>query len=540
MASLAPRSGVLGHRLAAHLLRRTTYHLNRAKIDDFATKTAAEAITTLFTVPLPVMPEPINFNTGEQWVNCGTMPPSCPAGSAPSGETTASVLSWWMHEAVSDISIYHKMTFFLHTCMTADNTMGSIANYVDHLALLRFYALGSYKQLAIKMSVNPTMLRYLNGNTNVAANPNENYAREFFELFTIGKGPQIGSDNYTNYTEADIVEAAKVFSGWGVGNRSNASYIDPDTNLPACNPKYNQHDQTDKTFSSAFGNTIVTGAVNAGDMYREISDLVEMVFVQDATALHICRKIYRFFVSRNITSEIEADIIAPLATTFRNNDYDLAIVMTELLQSQHFYDEDDSDSTDEIIGSMVKSPLELVFQSFNLLELPLPDPLIDPYTLYRQFYFVRVNFNVLQRAGMDLFRPPTVAGYPPYYQAPAYHRAWMDASTIVARYSLGERLTSGFLAGVTLNMVTFIENFVSESLAAHLVVTELLQYLCCEMPDADRIDYFLNTVFLNGLPEADWTYEWQNYLDTGDTTEVEISLNKLIKAILYSPEYQLF
>lgn len=550
MASLAPRTGVLGHRLAAHLLRRTTFNFNRTRIDDFATKTAAEAVTELFIAQPFQVPEPIRFTDGAQWVNCGTVPSSCvnvPDPNFGANKQRNSVLGWWTHEALSDTSMHHKMAFFLHTCFTADAITTAPIRYFDHLALLKFYALGSYKEFAKKMSIDNTMLAYLNGDTNVAANPNENYAREFFELFTIGKGEQIGPDNYTNYTEADIAEAAKVFSGWRLGDRTNALLIDPDTNLPVALPQYNRHEQNDKTFSAAFGNATITAAVNAIDMYREISDLVELVFAQDATAEFICRKVYRYFVSRNITAEIESDIIAPLAATLRTNNYDLSAVMSELLNSLHFYDEDDSDSTDEIIGSLVKSPLELALQSLTMMELAIPDPVTNYNNVYGQFYGRGVGEVMLERAGMNIFVPPSVAGYPPYYQAPDYNRAWFDASTIIARYSIGEMLVtgqrviaSGNLGGVQLDMVSFIETFVSEPLAAYLVVTELLQYLLPEMPDADRISYFLNTVFLDGLPEEDWTYEWQAYLDYGDDTEVRIPLEKLIKAIMYSPEYQVF
>ena len=91
-------------------------------------------------------------------------------------------------------------------------------------------------------------------------------------------------------------------------------------------------------------------------------------------AKYICRKLYRFFVSRNISSEIEDEIIVPLANTFRTN-YNLQEVISQLLKSKHFYDADDSESTDEIIGGLIKSPLELALQSISLLDFPVPHPI---------------------------------------------------------------------------------------------------------------------------------------------------------------------
>lgn len=550
MPSLAPKTGVLGHRLAKHLLRRTTYHITRAKIDAFALLTAEDAVNQLMIVSAPISPEPINAETGLEWINCGAMPPACSTAQVQpsSGKKRRKyTLSWWMHEALHDPSLHHKMQFFLHTCITADVNASSGEDFFDHLALLQFYTFGSYKTLALKMSVDTVMLDYLNGTDNSDNSPNENYAREFLELFTIGKGPQIGPDNYTNYTEADISEAAKVFSGWRKGDRSDPLLIDPDTNIPAGNPKYNRHDTTDKTLSSAFNFATIIGAVDEADMYREISDLVDIVFAQDETARYICRKMYRFFVGKNISSEVETDIIEPLATTLRTNDYNMGITIQQLLKSEHFYDEDDANSTNNIVGGKLKSPLELVLQSLSFLQIPLPDLATDYYNLHHNFYWKAVSDIMFDKAGFSLYLPPSVAGYPAYYQEPGYDRAWLDAGTIVARYKLPEMLiqgkrilAGGDLGGVQLDMVQYVVDHITTPADAYAVVGQLLSNMFCEEPDTERLDYFVHTVFLDNLPQADWSYEWIDYETTGNDTEVRIPLERLIKAIMYSQEYQLF
>jgi len=114
----------------------------------------------------------------------------------------------------------HKLVFFLHTCFTVAKDSG-----YDYLKLLDFYAYGSVKTLAKKITFDNAMLYYLDNTTNNKNNPNENYAREFLELFTILKGPQISEGNYTNYTETDIQQAAKIFSGIKV--KPDRDTIDP-------------------------------------------------------------------------------------------------------------------------------------------------------------------------------------------------------------------------------------------------------------------------------------------------------------------------
>jgi len=172
------------------------------------------------------------------------------------------------------------------------------------------------------------------------------------ELFTLGKEPQI-------YTEGDVKEAARVLTGF-IYRQREAQFIDPDTGLYAGMAHFPYHDIGDKTFSAAFNDTVITGANSKEDMYRELDDFLDMIFNQLETAKHICRKLYRHFVHADINDEIENDIIIPLASTFKNNNYELAPVLERLLKSQHFYNEDDYGNNIKIIGGMIKSPLLIV------------------------------------------------------------------------------------------------------------------------------------------------------------------------------------
>lgn len=540
MASLNPKTGVLGHRLAAHLLRRCTYVASKQNIENFSTMTVSDAVDELLTIKPLLLDEPIDPATGMNWIfqEIDT--------SSQDGQLTQYVKGWWMNEAMHDLSLSHKMEFFLHTNFSTHYNELTSRQFFDHLSYLRYYSLGNFRLLAEKITTDNLMLRYLDNTQNNKNNPNENYAREFLELFTIGKGPQIGDGDYTNYTELDVQQAARVLTGFKTASLE-VPEIDPDTGIRRGRTVPFQHDLGDKVFSYAFNFatiTVKTDEQGELDMWAELADFVQMIFDQDETARHICRKLYRYFVSRHIDDEIEQDIIEPLATTFRDNDYNLSMTLELLLKSQHFYDEDDSSNTDEIIGAMIKSPLDLVASLIKQTDVYIPDVQTETFNHYDIFYRRLIFLNLFQNAGFDMFGPPSVASYPAYHQAPTYDQLWFNSSTILNRYQFPTVVLelpiniSG--DGHLLNVVTFVENHISNPYAASTIVEELLNLLFPEYPDASRIDYFLNVIFLQDtLEPEDWTYEWDNYVLTEDDTEVRIGLESLFEALLYAQEFQL-
>ena len=320
-----------------------------------------------------------------------------------------------------------------------------------------------------------------------------------------------------------------------------------ETNLQRGNPRFNQHDTSDKTFSSAFDNTLITGAVDAQDMFRELSDFVEMVFAKEETAKAYCRKLYRYFVSQKITDEIESDIITPLAATMMNNDYNVEPVLSQLLKSQHFYDRDDADAGDEVIGGLLKSPLELYTHTASFFDLQIPDPVTDPNGHYQNWYRRVVLLVMFSQAGFELFNPESVAGYPAYYQAPGYSKNWFSGSTLIARYKIpeiyltGKRvLASGNTGGVQLDIVSFVRDsgIFSNPADGTLFVQEMTSYLLAESPTADRFSYFLNDVFLDNLSLDDWYYTWIEYLNTNDNSAVKIPIETLFTTLISSQEFQ--
>ncbi len=559
MASLSPLTGTLGRRRATHLLRRASFRFTKAKVDELAGKTAAQAVQILLSPSNLKVAEPLYGGTNNQ----NAVNPPVPWVDLHVSQQPAEdfvlrrfITSWWINEALQDNGIGFKMQFFLHQFNITDTVTAGNSNFWDYLKLIRFYKTGNFKKLITKMVADNVMLRYLNNNQNTAANPNENFAREFFELFTIGKGPQIGSGDYTNYTEDDIVACAKVMTGWRTASRNLdvAPYaltnLDPDTGIPAGQPRPNQHNWEEKKFTSKFQNLTIPAVTVASQktqqkMRDELQLLVDRVFAQDETAKNFCRRLYHYFVSRNISAEIETDIIKPLATTFKNNNFDIAPVLSQLFASQHFFDADDSENKDEIVGGLIKSPLDLALQSMSFFGLAIPDPVTQNLQHYATLFNSSVQNYILQPAGLPLFYPDNVAGYPAYYQEPDFNRSWFNSATIITRYKLGQMLLTGKRInggqlGTKLNIATWVKNSgtITDPSDPYVLVSDLIDYLMPEKPDDKRFNYFYNTVFLDNLPPYDWTLEWNNYLTSGNATEVTIPLERLIQELMYSPEFQ--
>jgi uncharacterized protein (DUF1800 family) len=553
MASLTPLQGPLGHRRAAHLLRRASYRYTKANVDAMAGQTAGQAVAGLLVYFPLQLEQPVAAATDQPtppyaWIN--PLPGTTePPNFFDDPLLRQFVLAWWVNEALHDPGMASRMTMFFHQYLAVSfGTLGS-RHFYDYLALLRWGALGNFKKLAMKMVTDNVMLRYLNNNENSAANPNENFAREFLELFTIGKGPQLGPGDYTHYTEDDIVQAARVLTGFRT--QGDRTQIDPETGIPRGRIAVGQHDTGPKTFSDKFQGTVVAGSNTQAGIWLELQAFVDMIFAQEETARHICRRLYRYLVHRDITAEIETDVIEPLAVVFRNGGYEIKPVLEMLLQSQHFYDADDSDNADEIVGGMIKSPLELALPSLSFFSVPIPDPITQNGAHYRVFYFQAVIQRMFGAANLPLFAPSDVAGYPGFYQEPDFSRQWFNSSSIIARYKLPAMLLTGtrqigggpnVSIGTRLNIAPWMRDSgtVSDPADPYVLVQDLLQYLFPETTAPDRFNYFFLDVFLDNLPAADWTYEWQNYLNTDDDSEVRIPLERLINAIMYAPEYQTF
>lgn len=551
MASLLPLNETLGLRRAKHLLRRSTFNYTKEQLNTFANINAANALDILSSNPSNKLAEPYDplpqSSPDGFWLS-STEHPNVFDGQ---NRKRAHITAWWWYNGLNEISLKHKLSFFLHTCFTVgkDSGTGLSPFFYDHIRLLDFYALGNIKTLAKKITLDNAMLDYLDNTQNNKNNPNENYAREYLELFTILKGKQIGEGNYTNYTEIDIQQAAKVFSGFKKkGDRKGA--LDTDTNLPKGYININQHNTSDKTFSSAFNNKVITGRINASGILDELHEFVEMVFSQPETAKSYCRKLYRYFVKSSWNETIETDIIEPLAQQLIDNNFEILPVVKTLLSSQHFYDMDDDDTSDNIIGAIIKSPLQLLSEICSMFEVSFPNPASNPLRYYNNFFLRFIHNTYFKASGMEFYNPDSVAGYPAYYQEPSFDRIWFSSNTLIGRYKLIESLIIGKNTinpnaniYATLDTVAFVEQKINAIDASNPnnLIFKIAELLYPEAIDDTRKDYF-KTFLIEDANDYYWTSAWNRYLNTKnaeDKTTVKTRLDALVIAMVNAAEFQL-
>jgi len=545
MASLNPINGPLGRRRAIHLLKRASFGGTRAEIDQFAGLTVQEAFDLLAT-PLTAPAPPVDPSTGTTWVNAKTT-----EANSEEGDLMAYFLGWWLDQMMAAPSnLTEKMVYFYHTHFTTRReVVRSSASLYHQNALFRYYALGNFKEVCKKICLDNAMLVFLDGRLNVVGRTQENFGREFLELYTIGKGPQIGPEDYTTYTEQDVQQAARVLTGYV--NDDNYATVDPDTLIRTGYLRGNgltagQHDAEPKVFSNKFGGAIIQpselidGRATVEATLDELDQMVTMIFDQQETARHICRKLYRFFCYYRINDEVEQDIISGLADTFIQNDFELLPVLEQLMSSTHFFDEDNAATEDNVRGSIIKSPLEMNAIAVNYFGLTFPADDVTRYTETHARGFLRF----MEFQGMSLYDPPEVAGYAAYHQTPEYNRNWISANNLARRYQMVDFLMNGENAsgdplGAQLDIVAFVRDEITDPSDATIIVSELVEDLLPEIITAEREAYYLEQILLDDLSLTNWRVEWLNYIQTGDDAGVRAQLESLVRALMQSPEYQL-
>lgn len=524
--SMAPYSGPWTKAEAGHLLRRTLFGPTNQQILTAVSDGMAATVSNLLQIP--AIAEPVAFHPDETITAFGNswVTDIYPTNQADIGTTVDArnlSLAVWLMQKVNEeqFSIAEKMCLFWHNHFAVTISPEPRITY-DYYALIRQFALGNLRQFVKDMTINPSMLLFLNGATNNVVNPNENYSRELLELYTVGKGPQIGPGDYTNYTEADVAAGAKILTGYYVDVLGNLSQ-------PSTPPEFEPllHDTTTKTLSAYFGNAVVT---NNGP--NEYSDYIDIIFQQDATAEYISRKLYRYFVNYDLTTDVETNVIPVMAATLIANNYEILPVMTELLSSEHFYDL-------SIRGALIKSPVDMTFSMFNSTEsIPGFDILSDA-EMYLQVY------GLLTAMGQTYAEPPSVAGWPAYYQTPAYSQLWVNAALLKTRFQITDFMT--LLTGIPgngnnweLNTLGFLDNLSLPS-DAPAVIDDIADIFTPKGMSATQ-KLILKAILTNGLPDFEWTLQYNEYLaNPGNNTysdPVKQRVNLVLQQVFHMPEFQ--
>jgi len=323
---------------AIHILSRTLFGYTRQDIDFALSMSLDEFVDNHL---LANKPEP----TPPFWV----YDPS----SDNSTERTRELTYWWYDQMIRQgYSFREKMVLFWHNHFVSEVDKVALPQRMYwQNKLFRDNVFGNIRELTKKISIDPAMLIYLDGNKNRKGAPNENYGRELMELFTMGIG---------NYTETDIREAARALTGWRVDGVT--SYFD--------------EERFDDGLKTILGET--------GNFGYE--DVVDIIFRQEVTAKYFCRELYKEFIY--ITPD--ENFVNELAGALRQNNYELKPVLSLLLKSSYFHSE-------EIRGSKIKNPVEFVVQVMRQFNITTPD-----YNYMRQ---------VVEGLEQKLFDPPNVSGW---------------------------------------------------------------------------------------------------------------------------------
>jgi len=520
--TLAPYTGPWGYEQAAHLLRRSLFGPTRTEITTAAASNLNTVLNGLLAVPPAPPAPPVNVSTTDTSVPIGQTWTAQAFDQNFEGVRRASLRDWWLGQLLGQgTSLVEKMTLFWHNHFVVE--LGDINDArmgYEYCRLLREHALGNFKQLAKDVTVTPAMLRYLNGNQSTAGAPNENYGRELLELFTVGKGPLIGPGNYTTYTEADVQAAAKVLTGWRDSGAPVGSYFTA-----------SRHDTSTKVFSAAFGNAriVANGAA-------EYQDLINLIFQQAETARFIVRKLYRWFVYYVIDAQTETDIIQPLAALLVQSNFEVAPVLRTLLSSEHFFDAAN-------VGCLIKSPLDFTVGLCRQMQMVFPTS-SNVTVQYAMWNYLNSLAFVQQQTLAD---PPNVAGWPAYYQTPQYHELWINAVTLPRRNQVTDLfISTGYTRSgvkIVIDPVALTQAMPATTAAdCNLLIAEYVRLMVPIALTANQL-LFLKSALLPGLPDFEWTVEWQQYLaaptNTAKKAAVATKLQAMLRALMGLAEYHL-
>lgn len=294
-------------------------------------------------------------------------------------DNPAEVRGWWLYRMLyTPHPLREKLTLFWHNHFaTSLVKVQRLDLMFQQNQMLRQHALGQFGPLLQAVSRDPAMLLYLDSNSNVKGKPNENYAREVMELFSLGVG---------NYTEKDIREAARAFTGWQA--EGSTYHFNAD-----------DHDDGPKTVLGQTGNW-------NGD------DVVRICLAQPACSRFLVKKLYRYFISE--TAEPPPALLEPLAESFKKSDYDIAALVKQILASKHFF-------SDHASRQRIKSPVEYVVGA----GLTFGARFVPPGAMVMR----------LENLGQQLFAPPNVKGW-------VFGESWLNTSTVLARANFAQALTA--------------------------------------------------------------------------------------------------
>lgn len=536
---LDPITGNMSRQQVLHLLRRVMFAPTVADVNYFTGKSVATVVDELLNpAPSSLTPPPPlrNYVTevdtkvpsrdvayGTTWINSRISPDTSVTNDSLIRSTILNFQrfgykNWWVGLMLNqDRSVLEKMVLFWHNHFSTEtDVVPDPISLYNHNQLLRENSLGNYLTFVKKITIDPTMLFYLNNRLNTKTAPDENYARELQELFTVGHG--------SGYTEDDVKAAARVLTGHSIG--ANLLY----------NFNTTAHDTGNKQFSAYYNNTVITGKSGVAGA-NELDEMLSMIFTKDDAALYLVRKLYRFFVYYTIDAATETNVIVPLANLFKSGGWQIKPVLKKLFESEHFYDVVSQ-------GCNIKNPIDFVVSAIRMLNCTYSaTPTVEQ--LYNIWNSIRTQMSLMQ---MDPGDPPSVAGWQAYYQTPQFYEMWINSDTYQKRTSFLDTLqNAGFSSqgvGIKPDILSFVANNVSDPSDPNKIVSEMAALMLGISISPAHLDTIKKDHLLTGqTTDAYWTTAWTAYISNPtNTTNKNTVLNRLktmLNYLLKLEEYQL-
>ncbi|MEC3964231.1 DUF1800 domain-containing protein [Flagellimonas halotolerans] len=493
-STLAPYTTPLDELRAAHLYRRLGFSASLETVNAAVGQSASVLVDNLVdqALSLPTIPPPEWADwTGANYPEDDDLTRQLRSAQVEGFTTTYG-------NALLDNSLRDRMSFFWSNHFVTQLETYNCPQFLYYYILcLQQNALGNFKNLTSEVGLTSAMLYYLDGARNRGDNPNENYARELYELFTLGEG--------NNYTEEDIIETAKALSGYTERGEESCTQV-------TFNPEdFNTENKT------IFGQTGNWG----------YDDVIDILFNQrpDEIGWFICKKLYEFFVHPEATDEdggIAPQIIDGLADTFIGSGFEIAPVLRQLFKSQHFFDE-------TAIGVIIKSPADLYFNLLKETGFTYDDGtvlnMIDACSL----------------VGQRFFQPPEVEGW-------QRDRTWINTNFIIGRWLTAEVFLERFFQNEPEQFRNLAMDAVgpadSNTSNPEIVVRALVNKFTPKglLTDAD-FERAMDAFKIDDVPEEYYspdyfpggTSQWMLQMSAESPTQVHILLRHLSR----EPEFQL-
>ncbi len=526
--TLQPYSGTFGEAEAWHLLRRCTYAPTLTRVKEAVRDGLAQTLDRLLDYDADYGP-PLNNDTeirdpnvgfGESWI---LAPYSRTIDLFPYRYRS---LSSWVLEGMyrSGDTVNAKMWMFWINHFGVEISGDQRSSY-QYFLRLRQHGLGSYRQLIQDVALEPQMLRFLNGESNSAASPNENFARELLELYTLGKGPQTGPGDYTTFTEQDVRAFARALTGYGTRHQ----FSDRTDVQPTVEFRSDRHDAEPKQLSHRFANAVLTPTG-----VDELGQAIDLVFAQPTAGDYLARKLYRYFVHYDVDAAAEMGAVLPLGQVLRESDFEMKPVLARLLGSEAFFDSDAR-------GALIKSPMEYSVGLHRGLGFVMPDDIVLRYRLMQRTQWMLYDQRMLP------FEPPSVAGWKAYYQAPLYNRYWISSATLQNRMG---NVWNWVYNGLKVDQDTLYAPSLLDYVAAldnpadpNDLIADLAQRHL-PMPLTDGQSAALKAMLIPGLPDFEWTIEYDAFRDAPDNEGLRMAIERKLRNVLValygSSEYNLF